>query len=363
MAKVVIDPWGSTLIKDYADVISKFNLEKFNSSLFPKPNRLMRRNIVFAGTDLSIISNAIKSRKKYYALTGIMPSSEKVHLGTKAVVENLKYFQDNNAMTYILIADLEAMATRGINLKEARERALNFHIPAYIALGLDIKKTLFYFQSENKKIMNYSYDFARKITLNEFRAIYGSTEPSRIMSAVTQVSDILFPQFNEKIPGIIPVGVDQRNHIQLARDVVSRFKDYNFISPSALYTKFTPSLDGEIKMSKSSPESMIELPEDINSVCKKIRKAVTGGRKTLEEQRRYGAVIERDMVFELLKQHLIEDDKELQSIYDDYSSGKMTSNEIKELACEKITVFMNKFNSNLDKARENMHKIKFLEFK
>ena len=114
-------------------------------------------------------------------------------------------------------------------------------------------------------------------------------------------------------------------------------------------------------MSKSSPESMIELPEDINSVCKKIRKAVTGGRKTLEEHRRLGAMVEKDMVFELLKQHLIEDDNELQAIYDDYSSGKMTSNEIKELACEKITVFMNKFNSNLEKARDNISKVKFIE--
>jgi len=78
MAKVVIDPWGSTLIKNYNDVVNKFNLEKFNSGSFPKPNRLMRRNIVFAGTDLNVISNAIKNRKKYYALTGIMPSSEKV---------------------------------------------------------------------------------------------------------------------------------------------------------------------------------------------------------------------------------------------------------------------------------------------
>ncbi len=362
MGKVIIDPWGSVLIKDYQDIVDKFNLEKFNQSIFPKPNRLMRRDIVFAGSDLNLISNCIKNKKKYYALTGIMPSNDKIHFGTKAVVENLKYFQDNNALTYILVADLEALSTRGINLKEAREYALNFHIPAYIALGLDIKKTVFYFQSDNQKVMSYAYDFSRKITLNEFRAIYGSTEPGRIMAAVTQVADILYPQFSERIPGIIPVGIDQRNHVQLARDIVARFKDYNFISPAALYNKFMPSLDGDVKMSKSKPESMIELPEDINSVCRKIRKALTGGRKTLEEHRKFGAVIEKDMVFELLKQHLIEDDKELDRIYADYSTGKMNSNELKELACEKITIFMNKFNSNLEKARDNMHKVKFVEF-
>jgi tryptophanyl-tRNA synthetase len=292
-----------------------------------------------------------------------MPSADKIHLGNKAQVENLRYFQENNALTYILIADLEAMTTRGISLEEARERAFNFHIPAYIALGLDVKKTVFYFQSENKKVIHYAYNFARKITLNEFRSIYGSTEPNRILAATTQVADILYPQFKERIPGIIPVGIDQRNHIQLTRDVVSRFKEYNFISPSAIYTKFMPSLDGDVKMSKSNPESMIELPENIDMACKKIRKAVTGGRKTLEEHKRLGAEIEKDMVFELLKQHLIEDDKELERIYLEYKSGKLASNELKEIACEKITIFMNKFNSNLEKARDNMHKVKFVDFR
>jgi len=67
-------------------------------------------------------------------------------------------------------------------------------------------------------------------------------------------------------------------------------------------------------MSKSNPQANIDLPEDPAAACKKIKRAVTGGRDTLEEHRRLGAVIEKDMVFELMKQHLIEDDKELDKI-------------------------------------------------
>lgn len=361
--KKIIDPWGSGLLEDYEKIIKDFGLEIFDVKLFPEANRIMRRGVVFAGRDLKIISDAIKKKKKYYVLSGIMPSNEKIHFGTKMVVENIKYFQEHGAETYILVADLEAASTRGVTLKEARKRALDFHIPAYVALGLDIKKTTFYFQSENKEVMNNAYEFAKKITFNEFKAIYGSADPGKIMASITQAADILYPQFKERIPGIIPVGVDQDPHIRLTRDVVRRVKERRLFLPSSLYHKYTPSLDGNIKMSKSRPESCIELPEDISLVKKKIKNALSGGRDTLEEHRKKGAIIEKDMVFELMKQHLVEDDRELNKIYNDYKSGKMTSGELKELACIKMEKFMNNFVKGVEKARKQIGRLKFVKFK
>jgi len=357
----IIDPWGAALPENYERIIKDFGLQAYQDT-FPEPNRLMRRGVVFAGRDMNVIRDCIVNKKPFYVLSGIMPSSEKVHFGTKMVIENIKYFQEHNGHAYVCIADLEAAATRGVSLEEARKTALNFHIPAYVALGLNPKKTSFYFQSENKLVMNLAYVFAKKITLNEFEAIYGSADPSRIMSSVLQAGDILFPQLERKIPGIIPVGVDQDPHIRLARDIVSRTKStHKFIPPASVYHKFAPSLDGTLKMSKSNPDSMIELPEDIKSACKKIKKALTGGRDTLEEHRRLGPVMERDMVFELLKQHLVEDDDELNKIYTEYSMGKMTSGEIKEIACLKLTEFMQHFTEGLEKARKNIDELHFLK--
>lgn len=362
MKQKIIDPWGSGLLEDYEKIIKDFGLEVFDSKLFPEPNRIMRRNVVFAGRDLKMISDCIKNRKKYYVLSGIMPSNEKIHFGTKMVVENIKYFQEHGAETYILIADLEAASTRGVSLERARKIALDFHIPAYVALGLDAKKTNFYFQSENKEVMNNAYEFSKKITLNEFEAIYGNADPGRIMGAMAQVADILYPQFKERKPGIIPVGIDQDPHIRLTRDVVRRAKEKKFFLPSGMYHKYTPSLDGSIKMSKSKPESCIELPEDINSAKKKIKGALTGGRDTLEEHRKLGAVIEKDMVFELMKQHLVEDDEELDKIYKDYKSGKMTSGELKGIACAKMEEFMTGFVNGVEEARKHIDKLRFVRF-
>ena len=363
MKHKIIDPWGSNLLEDYEKIIKDFGLEVFDEKSFPDPNRLMRRNVVFAGRDLKVISDAIKNHKKYYVLSGIVPSNEKIHFGNKMVVENIKYFQEHHGHAYILVADLEAASARGISLEDAKKTALDFHIPAYISLGLDAKKTTFYFQSENKEVMNRAYEFAKKVTYNEFEAIYGSADPGKIMAAMAQVADILYPQFDEGIPGIIPVGIDQDPHIRLSRDIVRRFKERKYFLPSAMYHKYTPSLKGDMKMSKSHPESCIELPEDIKSVKKKIKNALSGGRDTLEEHRKLGADVEKDMVFELLKQHLVESDEELDKIYHEYKSGKMTSGELKDIACSKMEDFMNDFNKGIEKARSHIPSLNFVKFK
>lgn len=361
---MIIDPWGSTLAEDYGRIVSKFGLEEFDANLFPKPNRLMRRQVVFAGRDLKRIADAIKKKEKFYVLSGIMPTAERIHFGTKMVVENIRYFQERGAKAYILIADLEAAATRGVSLEEARKRAMDFHVPAYVALGLDPKKTIFYFQSENKQVMHLAYEFAKKITLSEFKAVYGIADPGRIMAAVTQAGDMLYPQLEERMPGIIPVGIDQDPHIRLCRDIISRTKSkYNFVPISSIYHKFTPSLDGETKMSKSKPESMIELPEDTKSVLKKLKNAKTGGRESVELQRKIGGEPEKCMIFEMYKQHLIENDAELDGIFKDCKGGRLLCGEDKQHACNYMESFMDGFVAQLEAARKMVGKLKFITFK
>ncbi len=360
MKKKIIDPWGSELVEDYEKIVKDFGLEIFDPNLFPEPNRIMRRKVAFAGRDLKQIAKAIKNKKRFYVLSGIMPTAKKIHFGNKMVVENMAYFQKKGADTYILVADLEAAAARGVSLAEAKKRALNFHIPAFIALGLDPKKTNFYFQSENVKVSQIASEASKKVTENEFKSIYGSLDPGRIYSAFTQVGDILYPQLEEEMPGIIPVGIDQDPHIRLTRDIVRRLKKrHNFFLPSSVYHKYTPSLDGGLKMSKSKPTSCIELPETSNKVCEKLMKAKTGGRETIEEQKKKGGEPEKCVIFELYKQHLIEDDRMLQKIYGDCKAGELMCGEDKKKCCKLMTEFMKDLNENIKK---NKKKIKDLNF-
>jgi len=359
----IIDPYGSELVEDYLKIIKDFGLDSFSPKDYPSPNRLMRRGVVFAERDMTTVKKAMKEKKPFYVLSGIMPTAKKVHFGTKMVIENIAYFQKHGAKTFCLVADLEAAAARGVSLEEARKNALEFQIPAYIALGLDPKKTVFYFQSENKQVMHLTYEFSKRITLNEYRAIFGIADPGRIMSALTQAADILYPQLKERMPGVIPVGLDQEPAMRLTRDIVRRTKQKKFFLPAGLYHKFTPSLDGELKMSKSKPESCIDLPEDPKIVSKKIMRAKTGGRDTVEEQKKKGGIPENCMIFELYKQHLIEDDKELQKIYNNCKKGKLVCGDDKKHCCELMTKFMNTLTKDIEKARKNIDMLNFIKFK
>ena len=362
--KVVIDPWGKELVQDYTRLIKELGMEAFDNNAFPEPNLQMRRGINFGGQELDTIAKAIKEKKPFYCLTGIMPSSEKIHLGTETVVQNVRYFQDHGAKTYILIADVESQATRGVPLEEGKRRAMEFHIPAYVALGLDITKTNFYLQSENKKVSNLAAICSQKITENEFRAIYGSVHPAKVMSAFTQMGDILYPQIEEKMPGIIPVGIDQAPHIRMVRDIARRLKqEYGFFLPSAVFGKYTSALDGSFKMSKSSPENAkLEIPEkDINNVEKKINKALTGGRATKEEQREKGGEIQKCMVYEYCKNHFIKDDKILSQMYEECVMGKNLCGECKaKFGVPNAVKFYEDFNKNFEKAKKSIGKIKFV---
>ena len=362
----LIDPWGSELPEDYVRIIEHFGLEIFTDELLkalPRPNKLMRRKVVFCHRGLWDIAEAIRKRKPFYVLTGIMPSAEKLHIGTKMVIENFKYFQEAGAKdAFLLVADLEAVATRGLTLQEARRRALEFYIPAYIALGVDPDRTKFYFQSENRTVLKLMARFSAKVTMAEMEAIYGQLTPGKVIGALLDAADILYPQVKEKMPGIIPVGIDQDPHIRLTRDLVRRTKtEFGFLLPASMYHKFTPSLDGSIKMSKSRPESCIWLPDDPEVLEKKIWKALTGGRGSLAEQREKGGRPERCMVFELFKQHLVEDDGELDEIYEECRSGARICGECKTYAVELLRELMDDFTAKMEEARSLVRELEFVQ--
>ena len=104
------------------------------------------------------------------------------------------------------------------------------------------------------------------------------------------------------------------------------------------------------------------MPEDPKQACKKIMGAKTGGRKTVEEQRKIGGEPEKCIIFELYKQHLIEDDKELQKIYDNCKAGKLLCAEDKQNCCKLMTEFMKNLTNNIEKARKNIDTLNFVKF-
>jgi tryptophanyl-tRNA synthetase len=163
------------------------------------------------------------------------------------------------------------------------------------------------------------------------------------------------PEFEGKIPTVIPVGSDQDPHIRLARDISQWIKAHEFIQLSSTYHRFLPGLGGG-KMSSSDPTSHIALSENPENVKKLINKyAFSGGQPTLEEHRKKGGNPDIDVSYQYLT-YLEEDDKKLAKIYNDYKSGALLSGEMKALAIEKISSFLKKHNIEREKAKKVLDK-------
>lgn len=230
-----IDPWSSTTYQDYKRLRDEFGIEEFTEKIWkdlPNLHKLLRRGIIFGHRDFQLIYDAIKNKKPWAILTGLMPSG-KMHLGHKMVIDQVIYYQSVGADIHIAVADIEAFATRGYTLDETKKYALEEYIPNYIALGLKPEKCRIYFQSKCEDVKDLAYLLGKKINWSQMQAIYGfnsQTNMAHVFSPLIQTGDILHVQLKKyggPRPTLIPVGVDQDPHIRLSRDISQAHRFYN----------------------------------------------------------------------------------------------------------------------------------------
>ena len=359
--KNIIDPFGTSEIYDYSKLFSELGIKPITQDILSRiknPSRYLRRGIDFAHIDFDKFLDAFERKEPIAIMTGIKPTNE-FHLGSKMTAEKVIYFQKEfKAKVFYCIADLEGMIDNGLSLEEQLKIAID-NVADLLALGLDPKNAYIYRQSQERRVMNLAYLFSRKVTLNHLQNLYGPRQPGLYFAALTQCGDILLPQikdFDGKKMVLVPVGPDQAPHIFLTRDIVPKVKDmFDFLQPAAIFHKFFRSLKGETKMSKRDPMSILTLNDSPELVRKKVMGALTGGRKTAEEQRKFGGIPEKSVVYELLSYHFLEDDKKLKEIYEDYKSGKLLDGELKEYAIEIINKFIK---NHQDKKRKMIPRAK-----
>jgi len=344
-----IDPWGRPDIKDYGRLYNVFGIRPFDEvldklkALGVEPSPFMRRGVIFGHRDLDIALEAWASGRPVAVVTGFMPSG-RFHFGHMLTALQLVYYQRLGLRVFVCMADAEAYAVRRASREETIRSALEEFIPNLLALGLDPQKTEFYFQTGREGPYHELIQlFSSKVTSNEMEAIYGDLSPAKVVSALTQVADILHPMLKE-YGGyeyvIVPVGADQDPHIRLTRDMATRMKgEINFNPPAATYHKLIRGLDGG-KMSKSKPDSTIFLTEPVEEAVRKFRASLTGGRNTAEEQRRLGGEPDKCPVFDQYLYYLVPDDSELASIERSCRSGSLLCGECKLMGSEKLRKFL-----------------------
>src|SRR3989344_3955922 len=320
----------------------------------PNPSRLMKMGITFGHRDLESVAEAMASNKPWAVVSGLNPSGP-LHFGHKQVFDELLWLQQQGADVYIPITNDESyVVDKAKSLAESRRIAYEQVIPSIIAMGFNPKKTHIFVDSDYLDIYNVAMDVSKLLSLNRVFGVFGfgkneegENPGTMFYRSAVQIAQILLPQYPEfggSKPVVVPVGIDQHPYVLLARDVAKR---KGFLSPAAVFTKFSHGLDGKGKMTSSRPESAIFLTDDPKVAEKKLKTAYTGGSVFASYQREHGGVPEICPVYTLRTYNFEEDNR----VAEQCSSGQMLCSGCKERGIEQVLDYLADHQRRLPEAR------------
>ncbi|HID20747.1 MAG TPA: tryptophan--tRNA ligase [Methanophagales archaeon] len=137
---------------------------------------------------------------------------------------------------------------------------------------------------------------------------------------------------------------------EIVRAVELEYNGHGFFLPAATYHRFMQGLTGG-KMSSSVPESYIALTEPPEEAARKVKQAKTGGRVTVEEQKKLGGLPAQCTVYELMMFHLIEEDAHIKEIFEECKNGKRMCNTCKSEAAELMFTFIKRHQEERERAK------------
>ena len=228
-------------------------------------------------------------------VSGIQPTG-KPHLGNYlGAIRNYVKLQDDalaaGGECLIFIADLHALSMPHDPV-ELHGSTLEL-VATLVACGLDTSKTVLFNQAQvpaHAELQWLLSGTARMGWLNrmtQFKDKSGKNREGASIALFTypvlQAADVLLYQATH-----VPVGEDQKQHLELARDIAQKFNNDFASNEAPVFTLPEPYIppeaarimslrDGTAKMSKSDPSDMsrINLSDDADTIMKKVRKAKT----------------------------------------------------------------------------------------
>ncbi|HWC35007.1 MAG TPA: tryptophan--tRNA ligase [Mycobacteriales bacterium] len=221
-------------------------------------------------------------------LSGIQPTADSFHLGNYlGAIRNWVPLQETHDAFYCVV-DLHAITNP--HDPQALRRRTRVAAAQLLAAGLDPDRCALFVQShvpqhaELAWVMECLTGFGEASRMTQFKdrtARYGSDSVGVgvFTYPILQAADILLYQANA-----VPIGEDQRQHIELTRDLAQRFNGRfgeTFVIPEAMIVKETAKIvdlaDPTSKMSKSSESQagVIDILDEPAAITKKIKRAVT----------------------------------------------------------------------------------------
>ncbi|MGW4465584.1 tryptophan--tRNA ligase [Micromonospora sp. NBC_01796] len=291
-------------------------------------------------------------------LSGIQPTADSFHLGNYlGAVRNWVAMQETHD-TFYCVVDLHAI-TAGHDPVVLRQRT-RVAAAQLLAVGLDPERCTLFVQSQVPEhaqlawVLSCITGFGEASRMTQFKdksAKQGADRSSvgLFTYPILQAADILLYQADA-----VPVGEDQRQHLELTRDLAQRFNTLfgpTFTVPAAYIVRDTAKIvdlqDPTAKMSKSasSPAGLIELLDDPAKSAKKIRSAVTDtGREVLFDQEQKPGVSNLLTIYAALTGRGIED---LVSAYDGKGYGDLKK-DLAAVVTEFVTPIQERTRAYLD---------------
>jgi tryptophanyl-tRNA synthetase len=289
-------------------------------------------------------------------LTGVQ-STGTPHLGNLlgAILPAIEMANNPKNEAFLFIADMHSLT----QIKDGNELRENTYSTAatWLACGLDINKTVFYRQSDIPQVTELSWYLSCYFPYQRLTLAHSFKDKADRLADVNSglfsypmlmAADILLYDAE-----IVPVGKDQLQHLEMARDVANRVNNVigeTLIAPEAKiqeHTKLVPGTDGE-KMSKSRNNII-----NIFLADKKLRKQIMGIKTDstpLEEPKNP----DTDNVFSLYK--LLASNEQIAEMRANYEGGNYGYGHAKqalyELIIEKFSTVRERYNHFMNNKHE-----------
>lgn len=359
--EMIVTPWEVSGKIDYDKLVRDFGtqpltpeilerIQKHTGGLHPQ----LERRIFFSHRDLDWILQRHEAGEKFVLYTGRGPSGP-VHIGHLAPWIFTKYLQDKfDAKLYFQMTDDEKfLYTDDFTLKEPQQWAYENALDI-IALGFDPKKTRIIVDTKDMGAMyKLAIRIAKHMNFSTVRAVFGfqeSTNIGMLFYPAVQAAPAFIESdlVGHNVPCLIPAAIDQDPYWRVTRDVAPKLGYYK---PAQIHCRFVPGLGRGGKMSASMPETSIFTVDSPQVAAKKVMAAFTGGRATVDEQRKLGANPDVCSVFSY-DYFLFMDQKEIEDLRYNCLAGNIMCGECKQVLAGRVKKFLIEHQEKREKAKD-----------
>ncbi len=303
------------------------------------------------------------SKKKEIVMSGIRPTGF-LHLGNYfGALRNYVRMQEEYEC-FFMVADLHSLTTH----PDTKELKQNVHrvLAENIACGLDPDKVALYCQSHIHEtcelylylnMLAYKGELEKTTTFKEKVRLQPDNSNAGLLTyPVLQTADIILHRAT-----LVPVGKDQEQHLEMARNFVNRFNHrYGEVFPEPKAFNYgsalvkVPSLDGTGKMSKSENQyATLYLADEDDIIRKKVMKAKTDTGPTETNSPKPDYI---ENIFLLMR--LVSEDGTVKKFSEDYNNCSIRYGDMKKQLAEDMVKFISPIREKVNAILANENYLK-----